>query len=89
MKHRPNFNRGTKEFEPINEAALYNKSLIEDYKSKEVTRTSSMSRLIYDCNEVSSPYYTTPSDFINPADQIQIPNDKSEAQIGNFYLKGS
>jgi hypothetical protein len=40
MKHRPNFIRGTKEFEPINEGALYNKSLIEEYKNKEATRTN-------------------------------------------------
>ena len=40
MKHKPNFLRGTKEFEPINEGALYNKNLIEDYKLKEITRGS-------------------------------------------------
>lgn len=68
MKHKPNFLRGTKEFEPINEGALYNKNLIEDYKLKEITRGSQTQRLIYDCNDLSSPYYTTATEFINPVD---------------------
>ena len=68
MKHKPNFLRGTKEFEPINEGAQYNKGLIEDYKIKEITRASLMQRLIYDCNDLNSPYYTTPAEFINPGD---------------------
>lgn len=70
MKHKPTFLRGSKEFEPINEAALYNKQLIEEYKLKELQRTNLTPRVVYDCNETTSPYYSSQSEYINPQELI-------------------
>jgi hypothetical protein len=57
MRHNFNFIRTHKEFEPINDSYHLNKSLAEDYKSKENSRVNILNKIVYDCNDLNSPYY--------------------------------
>lgn len=57
MRNKNFFIRNNKEFEPIFEGALYNKPYIEEYKNRELNRTSTLNKVVYDCFENSSPYY--------------------------------
>ena len=58
MRNKLHFIRNHKEFEPIYEVSI-NKALIEEYKLKEVTRTSTMNKVVYDCNDINSPFYSS------------------------------
>lgn len=67
MRHKVNFLRGHKEFEPIYEGSLYNKPLIEEYKNKELNRQATTLKIVYDCMDVS-PHYASVSEYIRSED---------------------
>jgi hypothetical protein len=78
MRNKFTFNRIHKEFEPIYDASSFNKTLVEEYKMKELSRNgginggtagvSGMNKLVYNCNDVSSTYYTSAGEYLKSED---------------------
>ena len=69
------FSRHHKEFEGIADSYSYNKVLVEDYKLQELTRSLAMNKVVFDVNELHSPYYPQ-QDYLDPSKQIFIPHTK-------------
>lgn len=57
MRHKFQFIRAHKEFEPICEATAFNKQMIDEYKLKEQNRSGTNNRVVYDCMDNNSPFY--------------------------------
>ena len=60
-------------YEPMNEGILNLRQVIEEYKTKELSRTTSLNKLVFDCLD-SSPFYKSSDEYLNNGIPLMIQN---------------
>ncbi len=91
MRTKTSFIRACKEFEPIYDAPSLCRMMGEDYKARDLQRTPTTPKVVYDCNETASPFYQF-GEYLKTEDQILLPPTKETAvynksNLNRYYEK--